>query len=130
MRASLRHVAERAQVSRVTASNVVRGRYEQMSEETRERVLEAMRELNYAPIAQPTMQSRHVETRIIGLVFDNIEPEDYWGTLTFRGLRDAAQHHGYDLLTILRAPARWMPNPEELRFLDRRSDGFIFIVPK
>lgn len=129
-RTSIRQVAEHAGVSRMTVSNVIHGRSGKVSPETFERVLEAIRELEYTPVAQPAMQSRHVETRIIGLIFDNIEPEDYWGSLTFRGLRDAAKTHGYDLLTILRAPERWMLDREELNFLDRRSDGFIFIVPK
>jgi DNA-binding LacI/PurR family transcriptional regulator len=129
-RTSIRQVAERAAVSRMTVSNVIHGRSGKVSPETFERVLQAIRELEYAPVPQPARQSRHVETRIIGLIFDSIEPEDYWGAMTFRGLRDAAKCHGYDLLTILRAPERWMLDREELNFLDRRSDGFIFIVPK
>src|SRR5690349_20383217 len=117
-RTSIRQVAERAGVSRMTVSNVIHGRSSKVSPETCERVLQAIRELEYTPVAQPAMQSRHVETRIIGLIFDSIEPEDYWGTMTFRGLRDAAKTHGYDLLTILRAPERWMLDREELNFLD------------
>ena len=33
------------------------------------------------------------------------------------------------MLTLLRAGPEWMIDQQELRFLDRRSDGFIFIVP-
>lgn len=130
MRTSIRDVAERAGVSPVTVSNVLRGRDGRASEETRERVLEAVRELNYTPVSGPAIQSRHVETRIIGLVFDHVEQDDYWGATTYRGLRDGALEHGYDLLTLLRARPHWMLDNEELKFLDRRSDGFVFVVPR
>jgi LacI family transcriptional regulator len=101
-----------------------------VAEETRQRVLQAVRELDYIPVAQPAMQSRHIETRIVGLVFDGTEFEGLWGLPTFLGLREAAIKHGYDLLTILRQPPEWALDHEELRFLDRRTDGLIFIVPK
>jgi LacI family transcriptional regulator len=130
MRTSIRDIAARAGVSAVTVSNVLRGRESRASEETRERVLEIARELQYVPVAQPLTQSRHTQTHIIGLVFDHGEPEEYWGTRTFRGLREGALEHGYDLLTILRARPNWMLDAEELNFLDRRSDGLIFIVPR
>ena len=129
-RASIRDVAERAGVSPVTVSNVLRGRDGRASEATRERVLEAARVLRYAPVAQPTIQSRHIRTNIIGMVFDHIDVEDYWGTTTYCGLRDGAMERNFDLLTLLRARPDWMVDAEELSFLDRRSDGFIFILPR
>jgi len=129
-RASIRDVALRAGVSPVTVSNVLRGRDGRASEATRERVLEAARVLRYAPVAQPTIQSRHVRTNIIGMVFDHIDVEDYWGTTTYCGLRDGAMERNFDLLTLLRARPDWMVDAEELSFLDRRSDGFIFILPR
>ena len=101
-----------------------------VAEETRQRVLQAARELEYVPIAQPAMQSRHIETRIIGLVFDGTDFEGLWGLPTFLGLREAALQHGYDLLTILRRPPEWALDKAELHFLDRRTDGLIFILPR
>ena len=129
-RASLQQVAERAGVSRMTASNVVRGRDAKTSAATRERVLDAMRELHYTPVAPPSKQNRHVETRIIGLFFDCIDFEDVWGTQTYRGMRDAARASHYDLLILLRPETDSVLPQEELRFLDRRSDGVIFVVPQ
>jgi DNA-binding LacI/PurR family transcriptional regulator len=129
MRASIRDVAEKAGVSAVTVSNVLRGRNGRASQETRERVLLAAREFNYAPVSQPMVQSRHVETRTIGLVFDHVVIEDAWGLPTYRGMIEKAREHGYDLLTLLRAPADWMLDSHELHFLDRRSDGLVFLVP-
>ncbi len=114
----------------MTVSRVLNDRNgSSVAEETRQRVLQAVRELDYIPIAQPAMQSRHIETRIIGLVFDGTAFEGLWGLPTFLGLREAAIKHSYDLLTILRQTPEWALDQEELRFLDRRTDGLIFIVP-
>lgn len=130
MRSSIRQVAALAGVSHVTVVNILRGRDSRASAETRERVLAAARELNYVPVAQPASQRRHIETRIIGLVFDqfNID-ETQLGLSTFRGLREGAVEHNYDLLTLCRNEPNWMLGGEELQFLDRRCDGFIFVGP-
>src|SRR5687768_7409802 len=106
MRVSLRHVAEHAGVSRVTASNVLRGRAGEVSAATRERVLEAVRTLEYIPVTPPTRQGNHTPTRIIGLFYDGIKLDEYWGLVTARGMHDSAIEHDYDLLTILRAAGR------------------------
>lgn len=113
----------------MTASNVIRGRHEKMSEQTRARVLEAMRELDYRPVAAMSPQNRRVETHVISLVFDCVDMDDAWGRPTFRGMREAAHELDYDLLTHTRPRTNWSLDQEELRFLDRRSDGLIFVVP-
>lgn len=129
MRASIRQVAERAQVSRMTVSRVVRGRRNQVNEETYERVLEAMRELNYVPV-RSSFQNHHVETHVIGLVPYHRNPSrNQIDSKTYEGICDMAGRNGYDLFIMLRGEAEWMANREEVRFLDRRSDGFIFISP-
>jgi LacI family transcriptional regulator len=130
MRTTVRDVAREAGVSHRTVVNVLNGRQNETSPATRERVLNVARELNYIPVAQPATQHRHVETRIIGLVFDSVDWESYWGMRTFQGLREGAKKHGYDLLTILRESPDWATNQQELRFLDRRSDGLIFMAPR
>ncbi len=129
MRVSLRHVAERAGVSRVTASNVLRGKASEVSEATQLRVLEVMRALNYMPVPPPSRQRSHAPTRIIGLLFDYIELDDQWGLRVYRGLRDGARETGYDLLSLVRdMPANLLDR--DISFLDRRSDGFIFVAPR
>lgn len=129
MRASIRDVAEHAGVSPVTVSNVLRGRDGRASSATRARVLRSARALRYVPVAGPATQKRHVETRVLGLVFDGTPLDGLWGLPTFWGMREAAIKHDYDLLTMLRVRPGWMVDQEELQFLDRRSDGFVFIAP-
>ena len=68
MRSSIRDVAQRAGVSPMTVSNVLRRRTGRLSEETRQRVLQALQELNYIPV-RPAMQNRHITTHAIGVVF-------------------------------------------------------------
>lgn len=114
----------------MTVSRVLSDRSDQVAEQTRQRVLEVVHELEYVPVPQPMIHSRHIETRILGLVFDGTALEGQWGLPTFWGLREAATEHDYDLLTLLRVRPDWMIDKEELQFLDRRSDGFIFIVPQ
>ncbi len=129
MRSTIRQVAERAQVSRMTVSRVLQGRKEQVSEDTYARVLSVMQEMNYIPV-RPVMQNRHIQTNTIGLVPYHRNPSrNLLDSLTFEGLCDGASGHGYDLFIMLRGESEWMANREELRFLDRRSDGFIFISP-
>lgn len=114
----------------MTVSNVLRGNAARASEETRNRVLTIAAELEYVPVAQPMVQSRRIVTHIIGLVFDEMEIEQYWGGQVYRGLREGAAEFGYDLLIIVRDRHPWMDERGHLGFLDRRCDGMIFVTPK
>ena len=113
----------------MTVSRVLNGNDSGFSNETRERVLKVVRELEYVPVAQPVTQSRNFETRVIGLHFVGTHFEGLWGQPTFFGFREAAQRLDYDLLVHTRARPDWMGDQEEMQFLDRRSDGLIFIAP-
>ncbi len=129
MRASIADVAKQAQTSPMTVSNVLRGRTHKVSEATRQRVLAAVQELNYVPV-RSSMQNRHIETRVIGLVFDAIDiAQNYIAFQTYCGLQEGARQFDYDLMTMLRTPAEWMAGQEEYFFRDRRCDGFVFINP-
>lgn len=128
MRVSIRQVAQRAGVSPKTVSNVLLERTGRVSGETRQRVLEAVRELDYVPV-RPAMQNRHVTTHVIGVVFDSGWESNAIGVQTLKGVRDGALKNDYDFLVMLRAHPPWMQGRAEARFLDRRCDGFIFIAP-
>ena len=126
----MRQVAEHAGVSQVTVTNVLRGRKGRTSEETRARVIQSVHELGYMPIAQLGSQRHHVETRVIGISIDQVVlGQDYSAMHIYRGLSKAAARHGFDLLMMLQPLPEWAPNIEEVQFLDRRNDGFIFVAP-
>ncbi len=128
MRATLSRVAQQAGVSKVTVSNVLRGVENRASAETRDRVLEAARSLNYLPVNPPSSQNRHIETRIVTMVpeYRDIRHSEL-DLFTYEGIVEGAREHGYDVLTMVRNEREQSPRREKLRYLDRRSDGFIFI---
>lgn len=126
----MRQIAEKVNVSPMTVSRVLRGQTGQASPETVERILAASQELAYIPV-RAGLQNRHQETRIISLVLEGAEPDRFFNPLNvtfYEGLSRAATRHGYDLLHLLRADSDWILDAEEIRFLDRRSDGAIFIT--
>lgn len=93
---SIRDVARHAGVSISTVSRVLR-KYNNVPEETREKVLRAVEELNYIPnfIAQSMTQGK---TRNIGVVFstsaENAFTDPFYAEV-LRGIGRKTQEHGY-----------------------------------
>jgi len=110
----------------MTVSRVLRGRDDLVSPDTRDRVLKAVRELDYIPV-RFAAQNRHVETRIVGIVPHMTDLSKRLDLDTLNGVASAARDNGYDVLLMLRGEAEWMADRQDLRFLDRRSDGFLFV---
>lgn len=94
MPATLRDVAERAQVSMRTVSNVVSG-YAHVSERMRERVLDAIKELDYRP--NPVARTlRTGRTGMLALVVPEIDVP-YFSELA-RDVINAAAEFGYRVM--------------------------------
>jgi len=127
MRANIRQVAHRANVSRMTVSRVLQNRRDEVTEDKYERVIAALKELNYVPV-RTAVQNHHSRTNVVGVVPYTANFSGYQIDLqTFGGLCKRSGHYGYDVLVLQRGESEWMANRQELRFLDRRTDGFIFI---
>lgn len=124
-RSSIKQVAQVAGVSTMTVSRVLRG---QGGSQFEAQVLAAVRALDYVPV-RSALQNRHVKTNVIGALLDaEFVMESELGRQTFDGLRRAAFEAGYDLLLL--HPQRHLPlERRKIPFLDRRCDGFIFVVP-
>jgi LacI family transcriptional regulator len=91
---TVRDVAKRAGVSTSTVSHVV-NRTRFVSDELRERVLTAMRELDYEPNAAARMLSlKRSET--LGLIVADIR-NPFFASVA-RGVEDVAQEHGYTVV--------------------------------
>ncbi|MFN8454475.1 MAG: LacI family DNA-binding transcriptional regulator [Anaerolineae bacterium] len=120
---SIIDVAKQANVSITTVSRVLTGSAHPVSEETRERVLEAVEALNYSPSAlAQAMVTR--ATHIVGVIVGDAS-DPYFATIV-RGVEDVARRHGY--LVIVCNSDRV---PEiELQYLHTlssyRVDGVIF----
>jgi len=92
----LQNVAERAQVSLATASQVMRGTG-RISEETRKKVLKAARELNYVPDGRAASM-RSGERREIGLLIHQIA--NPFNAEVIGGVSELLEGEGY-LVSIL-----------------------------
>jgi LacI family transcriptional regulator len=125
-RATLLQVAQRAGVSRSTASFVLAGRHLDMriSEDARQRVLRAAQELDY----RPNLMARSLRTKVtrtIALVSDTLASDPYAGR-AINGSLAAAVAHGH-LLFI--GETEGDPVVEEKLisdFLDRQVDAFVY----
>jgi LacI family transcriptional regulator len=125
-RATLLQVAQRAGVSRSTASFVLAGRHLDMriSEDARQRVLRAAQELDY----RPNLMARSLRTKVtrtIALVSETIASDPYAGR-AIHGSLAAAVAHGH-LLFI--GETEGDPVVEEKLisdFLDRQVDAFVY----
>jgi LacI family transcriptional regulator len=125
-RTTLQQVAKHAGVSRTTASFVLTGRQADMriSDDARDRVVRAARELDY----RPNRISRGLRTSVthtIGLVSDTIATEPFAGE-AIRGALTAALANDRMLFVV---ETEGDPHAEDqlLRdMLDRQVDGFIY----
>jgi DNA-binding LacI/PurR family transcriptional regulator len=105
------------------------GRHDIVAPEKRDMVLRAVEELEYIPV-RPTLQNRHVESRVIAVPVD--EPRKIGWAInsgTYTGMCESAMGHGYDVLMLLRPDPDWAANRSEAQLLDRRSDGIVFASP-
>lgn len=100
MSVTMRDVAKRAGVSLQSVSNVLNGRTSQMREETRQRILESIRELGY----QPNVQARGLRLqRTNTIAFLTIDPaarflSDPFHVAILSGMVDTLREHDYGLL--------------------------------
>jgi LacI family transcriptional regulator, galactose operon repressor len=125
-RATLQQVAQRAGVSRSTASFVLAGRHVDMriSEDARQRVLRAAQELDY----RPNLMARSLRTKVtrtVALVSDTLASDPY-ASRAIHGSLAAAVAHGH-LLFI--GETEGDPVVEEKLisdFLDRQVDAFVY----
>ncbi|WP_422927562.1 LacI family DNA-binding transcriptional regulator [Singulisphaera sp. PoT] len=123
---TLREVAKRAGVSLQSVSNVLNGRTSQMREETRQRILESIRELNY----QPNTQARGLRLQRTNTVaFLTIDPAarflaDPFHVAILSGLVDTLRGHDYSLFVQGIQPDQAVDSFERLVHR-RRFDGAV-----
>ncbi|WP_259372343.1 LacI family DNA-binding transcriptional regulator [Neomoorella thermoacetica] len=116
-------VARRAGVSRTMVSRVLNGK-DDVNEETRRRVLEAIKELNYRPSALARSLVKQ-KTDTIGVILSDIT--DPFFSLIIQGVEDVAHKFGYG---IVYASMRWDPQIKHnyVSFLrNGRVDGLLMM---
>jgi LacI family transcriptional regulator len=122
--ATIRDVARRAQVSVASVSRVL-NRLDNVSEETRGRVAEAVRELGYVPHAGARSLSL-ARTNAIGVVLPDFHGEFF--SEIVRGMDREASRRGYMLL-LSNVHAGSEQSANAMRAMRGRVDGLIVLAP-
>ena len=122
--ATIRDVARRAQLSVATVSRALNG-FENVSEEARERIAAAVKELGYVPHAGARSLSL-ARNNAIGVVLPDLHGEFF--SEIVRGMDREASRRGYLLLlSNLHAGSEQAANA--LRAMRGRVDGLIVMAP-
>ena len=122
--ATIRDVARHAQVSVASVSRVL-NRLDNVSEETRARVSDAVRALGYVPHAGARSLSL-ARTNAIGVVLPDFHGEFF--SEIVRGMDREASRHGYMLL-LANVHAGTEHSANALRAMRGRVDGLLILAP-
>jgi len=123
-------IARIAGVSRSTVSRVVNN-YDNVTEETREKVLKAIEKYNYVPRASAQMLAGK-KSKILGLFIVDTKSENYTVTTSsyfspfMSGVIDEANKKGYKILTMVINNESDFISAKEL-FYNRTISGGVFI---
>jgi LacI family transcriptional regulator len=125
--ATIRDVARRAHVSHQTVSRVIND-HESVTPETRERVLRAIRELEYVPSAVARSLSSQ-RTHTLGMVTTDVS--DHFFAEAVAGAEAEARKRGYFLIIGSIEEGSEDDERTYLRLmLERRVEGLIIAVPR
>jgi len=125
--ATIRDVARRARVSHQTVSRVING-HASVTAETRERVLRAIRELEYVPSAVARSLSSN-RTHTLGMVTTDVS--DHFFSEAVAGAEAEARKRGYFLIIGSIEEGSEDDERTYLRLmLERRVEGLIVAVPR
>jgi LacI family transcriptional regulator len=125
--ATIRDVARRARVSHQTVSRVING-HDSVTAETRDRVLRAIRELEYVPSAVARSLSSQ-RTHTLGMVTTDVS--DHFFAEAVAGAEAEARKRGYFLIIGSIEEGSEDDERTYLRLmLERRVEGLIVAVPR
>jgi LacI family transcriptional regulator len=123
--ATIRDVARRAQLSVATVSRALNG-FENVSQEAREKIAAAVKELGYVPHAGARSLSL-AKTNAIGVVLPALHGEFF--SEIVRGMDQVASARGYFLLLSNMHPESPGGSAGVLRALRGRVDGLLLMAP-
>lgn len=122
MALTIKDIAKLANVSKATVSRVINNKSEGVGEETKARILEIIRNLNYQPslIARGLVTKR---TNSLGLIIPDIT-NPFFPQLA-RGVEDTALKHGYNLF-LCNSDNNFEKEKQYLKaFIEKSVDGVI-----
>jgi len=122
LKVTIGDVAKAAKVSKTTVSRIINGNYAHTTEETRMRVLKAIKDLDYRPNAL-AKGLKSMRTNVIGIVLSNFK-NPFWTTV-LEGVEDTCQELGYNLM-VCNSNEEAETEEEYIReFQMRQVDGII-----
>ena len=121
-RTTIKDVAERAEVSSATVSNVINDKGK-VSESTRKTVLRAIEDLNYRPNASAQRRLQRGGRKSIGLVVKEIN-NPYFAEVTV-GAQERASEAGYEIMLSSSEGQRSTERGIVELFVERDVDGLI-----
>ena len=95
MGVTIKDIAKLAHVSATTVSNVINGKNSKTTEETKQRILDLVKEMDYKPNAM-ARSLVNGKTKLLGLILPDIS-ESYFAQLA-RSIEEAARRSGYSIL--------------------------------
>lgn len=119
--ASIKEVAKLANTSITTVSRVINNTG-YVKEETKERILEAIKELDYKPLERADLRK---ETKAIGLIVPNIE-NPFFGKMA-RHISKVANSYNYNLLLLDLEGIESHKDDFLIDLIENRVDGIIYV---
>ncbi|MCR2822558.1 LacI family DNA-binding transcriptional regulator [Lederbergia panacisoli] len=125
MKVTISDVAKKAQVSKTTVSRILNGNFAHATLETKNRVLQAIRDLDYRPNAL-AKGLKLMRTNVIGVILSNLK-NPFW-TNVLEGVEDASHRMGYHLM-ICNTNEDQEKEAEYIKEFQRRQVDGIIINP-
>lgn len=116
------YVAKKAGVSKTTISRFLNGRFEYMSDATRENIKKVIDELNYRPnnLARSLKLNR---SNLIGVLVSDIG--NHFSSILVKGIEKVLKENGYNLMIASTDNDATKEREYILSFLDNNVDGLI-----
>lgn len=95
MKVTINDVAKRARVSKTTISRYLNGKYEYMSLDTKKRIENIIKELEYIP-NEVARSLKTNKSKVIGLTIADISNQ--FSTYVFKGVNEVCREKGYKLI--------------------------------
>jgi LacI family kdg operon repressor len=119
---TINDVAKIANVSKTTISRYLNGKFEYMSTESRDKIQQIIKELNYRPnnLARSLKSNK---SKLIGIIVEDITNPFY--SILIKGIGDSCKEYGYNFVMANIDNDSVLEREYILSLLDHRVEGFI-----
>lgn len=122
MKITIQDIANQAGVSKSTVSRILNGNYGQNTQETVDKVLKVIKELDYRPNAL-AQSLKSMKTNVIGIILSNLK-NPFW-VRVLEGVEDTCRKNGYSLMICNSNEDESLEEEHIRAFQMKQVDGFI-----